>query len=66
MFRLSILIWIIAGTTLAGIAVTVVLLIPSIQGQQMKYIPIAAAIGAILAIPVSLMAAKAIRSRTTA
>lgn len=65
MFRLAILIWMMAGTTLAGIAITVVLLIPSIQGQAMKYIPIAAAIGVIVAIPISFMAAKAIRARST-
>ncbi len=64
MFRLAILIWVVGATTLAGIFVTVVLLVPSMQAQAMKNIPIAAAIGAAVAIPISLWAAKAIAART--
>ena len=62
MWRLALLLWVMGGTVLAGILVTVVLLTPSLA--PMKAIPIAAAIGAIVAIPMAFAAAKAIAART--
>ena len=50
------------GTVLAGALVTVVLLMPSLA--PMKFIPIAAALGAVIAIPPAFIAAKAIAART--
>lgn len=64
MWRLALLLWIMGGTVLAGVLVTVVLLVPSWYAMGMKAIPIAAAIGAIVAVPIAVAAAKAIASRT--
>ena len=58
MFKVGILVWIVLATTLAGLAVTVVLVVPSLNAQAMKLIPIAALIGTVVAIPLSLMIAK--------
>ena len=63
MWRLALLLWIMGGTVLAGVLVTVVLLTPSLA--PMKFIRIAAALGAIVAIPPAFMAAKAIAARTS-
>lgn len=62
MWRLALLLWIMGGTVLAGVLVVVVLLTPSLA--PMKFIPIAAALGAIIAVPPAFMAAKAIAART--
>jgi len=62
MWRLALLLWVMGGTVLAGVLVTVVLLTPSLA--PMKFIPIAFALGAVLAIPPAFMAAKAIAART--
>lgn len=62
MWRLALLLWVMGGTVLAGVLVVVVLLTPSLA--PMKFIPIAAALGAIVAIPPAFMAAKAIAART--
>ncbi len=64
MWRLAVLLWVIGGTVLAGVMVTVVLLVPSWYAMGMKTIPVAAAIGAIVAIPLALFAAKTIAART--
>ncbi len=64
MWRLAVLLWVIMGTVFAGIFVTVVLLVPGLAVQAMKLIPIVATIGAVLAIPFSFLAAKAIAART--
>lgn len=64
MWRLALLLWVIGGTVLAGIGVTVVLLVPAWYAMGMKTIPIAAAIGAAVAIPMAIAAAKAIAART--
>jgi len=59
MWRLALLLWVVGGTVLAGIGVTVVLLVPSWYAMGMKTIPIAAAIGAVVAIPMAIAAAMA-------
>ncbi len=66
MVRLAVLLWILAGTVLAGAFVTVVLMMPSLQSQAMKLIPLAALAGAIVAIPLAIVAAKSITSRVNA
>jgi hypothetical protein len=48
------------GTVLAGVAVLVVLMMPSLQGQALRVIPIAAIIGYAVGIPLALAAARAI------
>lgn len=64
MFKIASLIWIVLGTTLAGIAMIVVLVIPSLANDSMRMIPLSAAIGAILAIPFSMLIAKRIQAQT--
>ncbi len=60
MSRLAALLWVMGGTVLAGALVVVVLMMPSLQGQAMKFIPIAAIVGYALGIPVAVIAAKSI------
>lgn len=64
MWRLAIMLWVIGGSVLAGVLVMVVLLVPAWQIMAMKYIPIAAAIGVVVAIPLAIAAAKSISART--
>ena len=66
MFKIASLIWIMLGTTLAGILVMVVLVVPSLAADTMRLLPIAAAAGAVIAIPVSMMIAKRIQAQSVA
>ncbi len=63
MTRLAALLWVMGGSTLAGVFIMIVLMIPSMQFAAMKYIPIAAIAGFAVAIPLSLIAARAITQR---
>lgn len=65
MFKIAIIVWMMAGTTLAGIAIMVVLSVPSLAARDMEYIPIAAAIGAVIAIPLAYVVAKRIVALTS-
>ncbi len=58
MFRLALVIWLMLGTTLAGIAVLVVVSDASLFNQGMKMIPLAAVGGFIVALPLSFMVSK--------
>jgi hypothetical protein len=58
MFRLALLIWVVLGTTLAGIAVLVVTVSPDLYNQGMKLIPVAAIAGFVVAIPLSFLVSK--------
>lgn len=60
MIKVAALIWIMLGTTLAGIAVTAVVATPQLAEQSAKLIPIWAAVGFLIAMPISLMIAKKI------
>jgi hypothetical protein len=60
MTRLAALLWVMAGTVLAGGCVLVVLATPAMQADAMRFIPIAAIAGYVLGIPVAIAAAKAI------
>ena len=60
MFKLALLIWVVLGTTLAGIAVLVVVSDSSLYAQGMKLVPIAAAVGFVVAIPLSFLIGKKI------
>ncbi|WP_237154602.1 hypothetical protein [Oryzibacter oryziterrae] len=51
MLRLAVMIWILVGTVLAGTLVTVVLLMPSLAGEMMRFIPIAGIAGYVIGIP---------------
>ena len=65
MSKLASLIWIMLGTTLAGILVTVVLVVPSLASDSMRWLPIAAIAGAVIAIPISIMIANRIKAETS-
>lgn len=60
MTRLAALLWVMAGTVLAGACVLGVLMTPALQAEAMRFIPIAAIVGYVLGIPIAIVAAKAI------
>ncbi|MGO9484310.1 MAG: hypothetical protein ACLPX9_06970 [Rhodomicrobium sp.] len=60
MFKLALLIWLVLGTTLAGIAVLIVVSDASLSAQAMKLIPLAAIAGFVVAIPLSFLVGKRI------
>lgn len=64
MLKIAILVWLVLATTLAGAAVLVVLSLPSLAGQDMRLIPIAAGVGAVVAIPFAVLVAKRILALT--
>ncbi len=64
MLKIAILIWSILSVTFAGAAILGVLSFPSLGGQDMRLIPIVAAVGALLAVPVSVYVAKRILAVT--
>ena len=49
MFRIAAVVWMVVGTTLAGIFIMAVLAVPSLAGHAMNYIPYAAIAGFIVA-----------------
>ncbi|GLR99191.1 MULTISPECIES: hypothetical protein [Bradyrhizobium] len=61
MFKVSILVWIMLGTTLAGVSLIVVLMVPSLAADAIKNIPYAVAVGFALAMPLSYFVATQIR-----
>jgi hypothetical protein len=66
MVRLTMMMWSIAGTVCAGIAIMAVLAVPSLAGHAMGYIPYAAAGGFIAALPVAYLIARQLnRPRTS-
>jgi hypothetical protein len=64
MFKIALIVWMIGGTTLAGIAIMVVLAVPSLAIKDMQYIPIAAIVGFVVAVPIAYVVAKRIRALT--
>jgi hypothetical protein len=60
MFKVSILVWIMLGTTLAGISMIVVLMVPGLAADAIRNIPYAVAAGFALAIPLSYLVARQI------
>lgn len=60
MFKLALLIWVVLGTTLAGISVLVVVSDASLSAQAMKLIPLAAVAGFVVAIPLSFLVGRKI------
>ena len=58
MIRLSLVVWAVAGPTLAGILILLVLTVPALSAHDMKMILPAAGLGAVLAIPISYIIAK--------
>jgi hypothetical protein len=60
MLKVSILVWIMLGTVLAGTSLIVVLMVPSLATQAIKNIPYAVAVGFALAMPLSYLVARRI------
>lgn len=64
MLKVAIIVWLILSVTFAGAAILVVLSMPSLGGQDMRLIPVAAGIGALVAVPVSFFVARRILALT--
>jgi preprotein translocase subunit SecF len=60
MFKISLLVWMMLGTALAGTAVIAVLAVPSLAAQAMNNIPLAVLIGFAAAMPLSYLVARKI------
>jgi hypothetical protein len=57
MLKVAVLIWVVLGTTLAGTLVLVVLMMPSLQSQAMKFVALAGIGGYIISLPLSWIVA---------
>jgi hypothetical protein len=64
MFKVAVLVWILIGVVGAGIALTVVLAVPSLSVNAMKLLPIVALAGFVVTIPISFVIAKMILAQT--
>ncbi|MCW2273855.1 hypothetical protein GJ654_08325 [Rhodoblastus acidophilus] len=53
------------GFVLAGMLVVIVLMIPSLQGEVLRIIPIAAGVGDVLGIPLAMIAVRSITRKTS-
>ena len=63
--KLAVMLWMMIGTTLAGLLVLVVLMIPGMQFSAVKlWIAVAAVVGAVIGFPISMSIAKAIERQT--
>jgi hypothetical protein len=62
--RLAALLWIMGGTVLAGIAVVVVLMVPGLQAEAGRAIPIAGIAGYLIGLPLAYVVAKTIAKAT--
>ncbi len=64
MVKISLLVWMVLGTALAGSAVIAVLAVPNLAGEAMKNIPYAVMAGFVLAMPLSYLVARRIGAST--
>ncbi|MFH1340850.1 MAG: hypothetical protein ABIL01_06495 [Pseudomonadota bacterium] len=64
MFKISVLIWMVLGTAVAGTAMIAVLAVPSLAAEAMKNIPLAVLGGFVLAMPLSYLVARRISAST--
>jgi hypothetical protein len=64
MVKISLLVWIVLGTALAGSAVVAVLAVPNLAAEAMKNIPFAVMAGFALAMPLSYLVARRIGAST--
>jgi hypothetical protein len=60
MLRLAALIWLMLGTALAGVALTVILTVPQLAAEAPKLIPIACIAAFAIAMLISMVVAKKI------
>ena len=58
MFRVTLVVWIVLGTALAGSALLAVLIVPDLAAQAMKNIPRAVLAGFAVAMPLSYLVAR--------
>ncbi len=58
MNKLAILVWCVIATVLAGSFIVVVLVVPELAEQEMKFIPIAVLSGMLTALPISYFITK--------
>lgn len=65
MLKLAILIWSILAVAFAGTLIIVVLNVPTPAQEDMRAIPVAAVIGALLAIPAAIFVARRILALTS-
>lgn len=66
MLRLAAMLWLIAGTALAGVAMTVIVTVPEFIEQGARLIPIFCGGAFVLAIPVAWLLARQIGMPRTA
>lgn len=66
MFRLAVLLWVIVGTVLAGVAMTVIVATPALLDQGARLIPIFCGAGFVLAMPVAYVIARRLAAATGA
>jgi len=66
MFKIAAIVWIMLAVTLAGIALLIVVTVPSLNDQAATLIPIACGAAAVLAMPLSYLVARRISSATAA
>jgi hypothetical protein len=64
MLKIAIIVWMMAGTTLAGMAIMAVLAVPALAVHDMQYIPVAGVAGFLVAIPLAYVVAKRITTLT--
>jgi len=64
MVKLAILIWSILAVALAGTLIMIVLNVPTPAQEDMRAIPLAALVGAVLAIPAAIFVTKRILAIT--
>ncbi len=64
MLKLTLLIWIIMGVTVAGIAIVPLLAMPSLADKAMTLIPLICGAAFLVALPVSYAVAKKIAAQT--
>ena len=60
MLKISLLVWMMLGTALAGTAVIAVLAVPALADNAMKNIPLAVLLGFAAAMPLSYLVARKI------
>lgn len=60
MFKIAAILWIILGTTLAGIAITAIVSVPELSDQAAKLIPTLCIGAFVLALPLSVLVARRI------
>jgi hypothetical protein len=63
MTAVAILIWIVLGSTLAGVGLTIVVATPALAVASMKLIPWAVLAGFVIAVPLSFLLAQQLRAK---